>query len=96
MSMTPEGKVKQAVKDLLRSHGAYWHMPVQNGMGDPSLDFHVCHLGRYASIETKALGKSWTPRQLLTKEKIERAGGRVFLIDGDLTELKQWLSLHPT
>ena len=58
---TPEGKVKEKVKKLLKAHGAYYHMPVQNGMGAPSLDFIGCHRGLYYGIETKAGNKQPTP-----------------------------------
>jgi hypothetical protein len=88
---TPEGKVKDKIKTLLKKHGAYWHMPVQNGMGKPALDFHVCHRGRYVSVEAKAPGKQPTPRQRQTIDEIIKAGGVVFIIDGDTTQLEQWL-----
>lgn len=94
--MTPEGRVKEKVKVLLREYkeldGLYWHCPVQNGMGAPSLDFVGCHDSRYFAIETKAPGKALTERQLRTKSEMEAAGGKVFIIDGDLTELRAWLS----
>lgn len=79
---TPEGKVKVKVKELLKAYGAYWHCPVQNGMGSPGLDFWVCHKGRFCGIETKAPGKTPTPRQLLTIQTVLDAGGTVFVIDG--------------
>jgi hypothetical protein len=102
MSMTPEGKVKAHVKLVLRMLKAYWHMPVQNGMGSPSLDFHVClpivitqdmvgtRVGLYVGIETKALGKHLTPRQKMTSQEIVSAGGKVFMIDGDTSKLEAW------
>ena len=89
--MTPEGKVKAAVKEVLKKHGAYWHCPVQNGMGAPSLDFIICFKGKYAGIETKKPGGKPTPRQELTIKAIESAGGKVFVIDGDCSELQRWL-----
>lgn len=88
---TPEGAVKAAVKTLLKKHGVYWHCPVQNGMGAPSLDFICCHNGKYLAIETKAPGKKPTPRQELTIGEIRKAGGMVFVIDGDLSALQTWL-----
>jgi hypothetical protein len=88
---TPEGKVKDRIRSLLKQYGAYWHMPVQNGLGKPALDFHVCHRGRYGGVEAKAPGKKPTPRQLETAKDIEAAGGVVFFIDGDTTELEHWL-----
>lgn len=86
MAQTPEGKVKAAVKKVLAEHGVYSFMPVQAGYGAPALDFHCCHNGTAFFIETKAPGKKPTPRQLLTIEKIEAAGGRVFVIDGGTDE----------
>lgn len=89
---TPENAVKAAVKLLLKKHGVYWHCPVQNGMGAPSLDFICCHCGKYLAIETKAPGKKPTPRQEITISEIEKAGGTVFVIDGDLSPLEEWLN----
>ena len=91
---TPEVKVKSEIRRVLRESGAYWHSPVQNGMGTPALDFHVCHRGFYAGIEAKAKSGKPTPRQIETMCDVVRAGGSVFLIDGDTTELMQWLT-HP-
>ena len=69
-------------------------MPVQNGMGEPALDFHVCHKGIYAAIETKAQGKMPTVRQRRTMRKVRDAGGAVFLIDHgsgvDFAQLVGW------
>lgn len=92
--MTPEGKVKDAVKKFLREQGAYYFMPVQNGMGAPGLDFHCCYRGRAFFIETKAPGAKLTERQQLTRGSMELAGGMVFVIDGveekDMYQLKNW------
>lgn len=84
---TPEGRVKaqvnRAIADLCSSHGKniYRFMPVQNGMGAPGLDYFLCVNGYFVAIETKARGNTLTPRQTLTKEAIEAAGGRVFKVD---------------
>src|SRR5690606_41709217 len=68
--MTPEGRVKEKVKALLRRYGAYYFMPVQYGYGAPSVDFLVCHQGFFAAIETKAEGKKPTKRQALVLQEI--------------------------
>ena len=81
MSSTPEGKVKDAIKKELARAGAYYFMPVQNGMGKPSVDFLVCSRGRFIAIEAKAPGRSPTPRQLLTLEEIKESGGATVVID---------------
>ena len=44
--MTPEGKVKVKVKNLLNAYGAYHFWPVQTGMGARTLDCLGCHNGR--------------------------------------------------
>ncbi len=100
---TPEAKVKDQIKAFLKILAAYWHMPVQNGMGSPALDFHVCipiivtpgmvgkTIGVYASIEAKAPGKSPTLRQQLTMRDIEQAGGKAFVVDDNCREIAAWL-----
>jgi hypothetical protein len=81
--MTPEGRVKSAVDKVITGAGAYKHKPVGNGMGAPALDYHVCHRGIYAGIETKARDKKPTPRQIRTMKDMAAAGGALFLIDSD-------------
>ena len=44
--MTPEGKVKVKVKNLLNAYGCYHFWPVQTGMGASTLDCLGCHNGR--------------------------------------------------
>jgi len=92
--VTPEGRVKEKVKKVLREHNAYYHCPVQNGMGAPSLDFIGCHKSSYFSIETKAGKGKPTPRQETTIKQIRDAGGLAFVInehDG-LEALTEWLT----
>jgi hypothetical protein len=93
MATTPEGKVKKKVKEILTGAGAYFHMPVMNGMGEPTLDFIVCYQGAFLAIETKAPTKKPTPRQEVTIDAIRTAGGRVVVISGEegYEELKRFL-----
>lgn len=79
-SSTPEGKVKQRIKKLLNKYGVYSHMPVQNGMGAPTLDFICCYNGLYFAIEAKAKGKHPSDRQLKTMEQISKAGGVAIVV----------------
>jgi hypothetical protein len=79
--MTPEGKIKLAVKKRLKELGAYQFWPVQTGYGSATLDCLICHQGKFYSIETKRPGKKPTPRQLLTIEEMQAAGAIVFVID---------------
>ena len=58
MATTPEGKVKKKVKEYLKSIGAWYYMPVSNGMGRSGCpDILVCLDGRFMAFETKAVGK---------------------------------------
>lgn len=81
--MTPEGKVKEKVKKLLKEFGVYYHMPVQNGMGKPSLDFVCCHKGRFLAIETKTEKGKLTTRQQVTMDEMQAAGAIVLVIRGE-------------
>lgn len=94
--MTPEGRVKERVKKVLRLYGVYWHCPVQNGMGAPSLDFVCCHQGLFFAVETKAGNKQPTPRQETTIEEMKSAGAKVFVVNEvtGIDELEQWLKLN--
>jgi hypothetical protein len=79
---TPEGKVKAAISRELKRLGAYYHMPVQNGMGSPTLDYVGCINGYFFAIEAKADDGHLTDRQKLTIEAMKRAGALVLVIRG--------------
>lgn len=108
MAMTPEGKIKHALKKMFAefeneaSNNAYHvgaflysHWPVQNGMGQPTLDCIVCYCGRFIGIETKAPGKKPTPRQLLTISQMQAAGAVTVVIDSllGIEQLRSMLNL---
>lgn len=87
--MTPEGKVKKKVKDWLVAHGAYYYMPMSNGMGRVGApDFIVALKGRFVGIETKAPGKrgNTSPNQKRELAAIQEAGGVALVID-DVSQL---------
>lgn len=90
---TPEGKVKDTVKKVLKKYGAYWHCPVQNGMGSPTLDFVGCSNSLYYAIETKADNKQPTPRQESTIAEMRKSGAKVFVVNmfTGIQELEDWL-----
>ena len=92
--MTPEGRVKRDVKRLLNAiDGAWYYMPVQNGMGVVGIpDFVACVRGRFVGIETKAPGrlKALTPNQKRRLAEIEAAGGLALVID-DVAKLREAL-----
>jgi hypothetical protein len=82
---TPEGKVKDKVKRLLHEFGIYFHMPVQNGMGSPTLDFKCTAWGYVLVIETKAPKEYPTERQLITMQQESESGAFVFVVRDDET-----------
>ncbi len=93
MAKTPEARVKDAVKKLLKERGIWWYMPVQNGMGVVGIpDFVCCNKGSFLAIETKAPGKrnNPTPNQERRIMEIHQAGGAALVID-DVSQLKEYL-----
>jgi hypothetical protein len=82
--MTPEGKVKAAVKKILTEAGAWYCTPLGAGYGRAGVpDFIVCHRGKFVAIECKAgKGKTTAPqdRELAA---IAGAGGHTFVIRED-------------
>jgi len=91
MGMTPEGKVKKKVKEYLVSIGAWYYMPVSNGMGRSGCpDILVCYKGRFMAFETKAPGKlkNTTPNQDREIAGINKAGGMAIVVD-DVEQVKE-------
>lgn len=91
MAMTPEGKVKAKVKDYLKSIGAWYYMPVSNGMGRVGCpDILVCYKGLFMAFETKAPGKrnNTTPNQDREIADIQRANGLALVVD-DVEQVKE-------
>jgi hypothetical protein len=92
--VTLERAVKKSVSSLLSQYfGLFYAMPVPNGMGQPNLDYNGCYYGLFFAIETKRPGGKLTLQQEATARRIRAAGGKVFIIDGDLSELETWLNL---
>ena len=84
MAATPESKVKKHVKDYLKSIGAWYYMPVSNGMGRVGCpDILVCYKGVFMAFETKAPGKlkNVTPNQEREIAEINAAGGLAIVVD---------------
>ncbi len=91
MGMTPEGKVKKKVKEYLVSIGAWYYMPVSNGMGRVGCpDILVCYNGQFMAFETKAPGKlkNTTPNQDREIAGINKAGGMAIVVD-DVEQVKE-------
>lgn len=96
MAMTPEAKVKAAVRKVLSKLGAYYTMPVTGGFGNSGApDFLICLRGRFVGIECKAGKNKPTPLQEKNLHQIEDAGGITYVInEGNVdtleTELNRW------
>ncbi len=74
---TPEGSVKERVRNLLDFIGAWHFMPAQWGLGRRGIPDFVGVLpgGRMFAIECKADAKRPTELQQRNLERIEQAGG---------------------
>ena len=80
--MTPEGRVKKRVKEILSDLNAYAVMPVTGGYGGSGApDFIICIAGLFYGIECKANGGKPTALQLKHHDDIRKAGGIAFVVD---------------
>lgn len=89
--MTPEGRVKKQVKEYLKSIGAWYYMPVSNGMGRVGCpDILVCYKGLFMAFETKAPGKirNVTANQQREIDDILRVNGLARVVD-DVEQVKE-------
>lgn len=91
MAKTPEGRVKDQVKQLLKAKGVWYYQPMQNGLGVVGIpDFVCCWNGRFLAIETKAPGKrgNTTPNQDRVLKEIRDHGGQAIVVD-DVAQLQE-------
>ena len=80
--MTPEGKVKAAIKRILAAHGCWDVMMVPTGYGKKGVpDFLVCHRGRFIAIEAKAGAGTPSPHQEREIAAILAAGGIALVVN---------------
>jgi hypothetical protein len=95
--MTPEGKVKTAVKRFLRQWDVWTDWPVPSGYGKSTLDCMVICKGQVMWIETKAPGQKPTERQQQIISILRKHGCKVVVVDtvnvGDLAyrEMCEWV-----
>jgi hypothetical protein len=90
MGMTPEGKVKAAVKKYLKERAVWYCMPMGTGFGSSGVpDFLCCKNGLFIAIETKAPGKRGNTSVLQRQQidSIHLAGGIAVVID-DVEQLR--------
>lgn len=80
--MTPEAKVKNAVKKLLNERGVYYFMPATGGYGRSGVpDIVGCYKGIFFGIECKAGNNEPTALQLRELDKIQMHGGYIAIIN---------------
>lgn len=89
--MTPEGLVKNKVKALLKSKGAWFFMPAMGSFGRAGVaDIVGIHNGRGFAVECKA-GKNWTTAlQEIELCKVRAAGGFAIVVN----ETEGWALLE--
>jgi Holliday junction resolvase len=82
MATTPEGKVKDKIKKVLKERGIYFVMPATGGYGSSGApDILVCHRGMFYGIECKAGDNKPTALQKDNLNRIEENGGYAFVIN---------------
>ena len=93
MAQTPEGKVKEKVKAILKRRGVWYCMPRGQTFGRAGIpDFLCCHKGRFIAIETKAGRGKATPLQLRELKDIFGHQGIALIVREDnLDELENAL-----
>lgn len=91
--MTPEGKVKEKVKGLLKANGIWYTMPIgQTYCRQGSPDFLCCVRGMFVGIETKAGYGKPTAMQKEQMNCINESGGFTFCVnEKNFDILKEWI-----
>jgi hypothetical protein len=92
--MTPEGRVKDQVKKVLKANNIWYFMPAANGYGKVGVpDFICCWRGRFLAIETKAPGKrdATTANQKMQIMEIQKSEGWALVVD-DVEQLNEFIN----
>ena len=89
--MTPEGKVKAAVRKVLDAEGVYYFMPAANGFGRAGIpDIICCVRGFFLAIELKAGKGKTTALQDRELAAINAHGGKAMVVNEDnINEVKE-------
>lgn len=91
---TPESKVKDKIKKILKDHGVYYAMPHGAGYGNAGVpDFLCCVRGYFLAIEAKTKGGKPTALQVKNMEDIRTAGGVSLVVDEEVlaNETLEWI-----
>ena len=94
-ALTPEGKVKKKVTDLLKTHKVWYFFPANNGFGKAGIpDIIAIVDGIFVGIEVKAdRTKKPTALQVQCGKEIQAAGGCWFLVfdEDSCAELERYI-----
>lgn len=95
MAATPEAKVKDKIKAILKSHNVYYAMPIGTGYGNSGVpDFLCCVNGHFLAIEAKAGKGTTTALQDKHLGQIKVSGGTAAVInESTLDHLDQLIKL---
>jgi hypothetical protein len=99
MPLTPEGRVKKAVKAMLTDRKIWFFMPQAGAFGVSGVPDFICCLpafnGKLLGIETKAPGKRANTTALQDRQiaAIRAARGWAIIID-DAAQLEEFLDAH--
>lgn len=92
--ITPEGKVKKQIRDLLDSFPTIWYFSPQGGrFGKSGIpDIIGCYRGKFFAVEVKAPGKkeNTTALQKAQIQAIRDVWGQVIVVD-NATDFSKWL-----
>jgi len=93
MASTPEAKVKEKIKKILKEHGVYYAMPMGTGYGNSGVpDFLCCLQGQFVAIEAKAGKGIPTALQEKNLRDIKATGGYAWVVNEEnLDEFKVWV-----
>ena len=87
MSITPEGKVKKAVKKVLDDCGAYYFFPVTGGFGRSGVPDIICCIdGKFVALECKAGKNTTTALQDREIDLIRKNKGLALVVNEDTVD----------
>jgi len=90
--MTPEKKIKEKVKIVLKKLNCYYCMPATGGYGASGVpDFIVCYESLFIGIECKANGNKPTALQQKHLSDISIARGKALVVDESNIDMLEYL-----
>ena len=85
-AMTPEGKAKRKVVEVLKKHDVWYFFPANNGFGKSGIpDIIAIVDGHFVGVEVKSATGKPTELQKICGKQIEKAGGTWMVVSDDVT-----------